>query len=142
MRVSDEALADYVRDLADRMRLADWVFFVSSDPEAMPGDGIDDVRCGTFAGTYGRKSARIWINAEWWKEVSPEERRETIVHEVLHAHFHSSHETVSQMVTTHPRRTADALLGIYDVQSEYAVDAIAHVLAPFLPLPPAIEEAS
>lgn len=131
-----DALADYIRDLADRMLLRDWVFFVSDDPEDCPDDGIDDERCATFRGTLGRRAGAVWINREWWASATPEERRQTAIHELIHAHEHASREIVIHAVTVYPRRTADVLQAIYDVQMEYAIDALADVIAPFMPLPP------
>lgn len=138
--MTDAALADYVRSLADRMLLRDWTIFVSSHPDEKPDDeGIDDPRCATFAGTYGRRSAKIWVNPEWAAEATPEELRQTLVHEVIHAHVHPTHEFVAMIATMHPKRTAEVLLGIFNVQQEYAIDALADVIAPFMPLPPEVE---
>lgn len=131
-----DALADYVRDIADRMHLRDWDIRVSDHPDDVPDDGVDDERCATFSGTLGRRAAFIWINREYWEQATPEEKRQTIVHELIHAHEHASREVVIQVVTVYPRRTADVLQGIYDVQMEYAIDTLADVIAPFLPLPP------
>lgn len=133
-----DALADYVRDIADRMHLRDWAVLVSDDPDDAPEDGIDDERCATFRGTLGRRAAFIWINREWWEQATPEERRQTIVHELIHAHEHASREVVIHALTVYPRRTAEVLQGIYDVQAEYAIDTLADVIAPYLPLPPEI----
>lgn len=132
----DDGLADYVRELADRMLLRDWTIFVSSDPESYPEDGVDDERCATFRGTLGRRAANIWINREWWLSATPEERRQTAVHELIHAHEHGAREVVIHALTVYPRRTSEVLQAIFDVQMEYAIDTIADIIAPFMPLPP------
>lgn len=136
--VTTDALADYVRDIADRMHLRDWSILVSDDPADVPDDGIDDERCATFSGTLGRRAAFIWINREWWEQATPEERRQTIVHELIHAHEHAAREVVIHALTVYPRRTADVLQGIYDVQNEYTIDTLADVITPFMPLPPEV----
>lgn len=134
---TNEALADYVRSIADQMRLRDWTLFVSDDPADDPKDeGIDDSRCATFAGTLGRRHANIWVNAEYWRGATPEERRQTIVHELIHAHEHGAREVVINAVSGYARRHAEILLAIYDVEAEYAIDTLAGVIAEGMPLPP------
>lgn len=135
-RINDEVLVDYIRDLADRMALRDWAILVSSDSQSRPDDGIDDERCATFRGTLGRRAGCIWVNPEWWIRATPEERRQTAVHELIHAHEHGARAVVIHALTVCPRRTAEVLQAIFDVQMEYAIDTLADVLAPHLPLPP------
>lgn len=138
----NEALADYVREIADRLLLRDWTINVSDDPADELEEGIDDPRCGTFSGTLGRRAANVWINRGWWDEATPEERRQTVVHELVHAHEHGAREVVINAVSGYKRRHAEILLAIFDAQSEYAVDALADVIAPSMPLPPEEEPAS
>ena len=131
-----EALTAYVRDVADRMGLRDWRFAVSDAPGDEPENAVDGARCATFAGTFGRRYGYLWVNMEYWRAATPEERRQTIVHELLHAHQHGAREIVLQLTTVHPARTAAALRGVYDTQVEYAIDAVADALALAMPLPP------
>jgi len=134
--MNGDAIADYVRDLADRMQLCDWSLSISLDPDDEPDDGVDDARCGTFQGTLGRRHGAIWLNPEWWAGATPEERRQTCVHELIHAHEHGAREIVIHTVSLLPARTAEVLQAIYDVQAEYAIDALADVIARSMPLPP------
>ena len=136
--MDDEKLGDYVRQCADLMGLRDWTIFTSSDPAEEPDDGFDDARCATFAGTFGRKGAAVWVNHEWWAGATRDQRRQTIAHELVHAHLHIARSTVATILgglcTT--KKQQETLQALYDQQEEYAVDALADVAAKTLPLPP------
>lgn len=138
--LTDDVLADYVRECADRMRLRDWVIAVSSDPADEPEHGIDQPgadRCATFAGTLGRKHAGIWFNREYLDKATREEIRQTTAHELVHAMLHPCREVVIMLSVLGGKKASDVLLGCYDTSSEYAVDDLGELIAPLLPLPPA-----
>lgn len=134
------ALADYVRTLADAMYLQDWTFFTSDDPESEPDGGIDGVRGernACVACTFGRRAASIWFNPDYWRDGSAESRRQTVVHELIHVHFHGAREVVANALAgKYPVGTAQTLVALFDVQAEYAVDTLADIIAPMMPLPP------
>lgn len=90
--------------------------------------------------TFGRRAASIWVNSEYWQNASAEDRRQTLTHELLHMHFWQARETVIQASTVAMSGVAARMtMAIFDLQQEYGIDAIADVLAPFLPLPPEVE---
>lgn len=134
--VDAAGLAVYVRECADLMRLRDWDIDVTTDPEDEPEEGVDGDRCATFQGTFGRRHALIWVSPSYWVDAAPEQRRQTICHELIHAHHHGAREVMANALARYPSSTAAVLKAIFDVQAEYAIDSLANVLAPLLPLPP------
>ena len=136
----NDALADYVREVADRMYLRDWTLFTSDDPESEPEGGIDGEhgeRNACIECTFGRRAASVWLNPDYWRDGAPEDRRQTVVHELIHAHMHGAREVVANAtVGKYPTSTAHTLMAIFDVQMEYAVDTLADIIAPLMPLPP------
>lgn len=136
---NDEKLADYVRQCADRMHLREWTIYVSSDPDDEPENGIDEAtseRCGSFVGTFGRQSASVWFHREYLEHATRDEIRQTTAHELLHAIWHRTREVAIMLAGMAGENPSETLLGVYDVTSEYAIDEIADLIAPTLPLPP------
>ena len=126
------AFSAYLRDLADVMGLRDWEIDLAREDASGPDTGAS---CST---TYGRKVATIHFGADFFYE-SPETQRYYCVHELLHCHFRAIVEardgledllgTPANLVFVDRMRSAE----------EWAVDAIAGAIAPFLPLPPSGE---
>jgi hypothetical protein len=125
--VSDEfidALAQYVRFLANQMKLRDWEFEVCYDPDlAGSAAKIEITSC--------RHEAALTISPRFL-ESSPEEQRYALVHELTHAHLEPLRDTV---------RTAESLLSqtwpVIQANHDNAVEGAAHKLAaciaPYLP---------
>lgn len=127
-----DALAAYVRAVADALGLRDWHVTYVDEP---PG-GIDHENAtAAIRPTRGRKWASLWVPARWWDE-SPEDRRQTIAHELLHLHFAG----MERMLETVQTNLGDAAWGVLRSAHldalELAVDGIADAIAPHLPLPP------
>lgn len=110
----------YLRDLADRMGLRDWRVHVLEQVTDEEHDA--QVFC-----VRGRKIANLRLSPRFG-ELAPERQRLTLVHELVHCHFAAMDELVMGRWDGHEY---DAYL----IPFEYGVDAIAHVLAPHLPLP-------
>lgn len=110
----------YVRALADRMGLKDWTITVPSGPPVGQSDA------STWM-CYGRRVARIHLPDSFVHE-SPEEQRDTIVHELLHLHFNAMDGLVTDWLD------GEKIKG-YQRMFEHGIDAVAAALALHLPLP-------
>lgn len=125
-------LGVYVRTLADRLRLADWR--IEIDPELADEGSSASIGC-----TDGRKVAVMRVGRGCFAE-PPEERRHTVVHELLHIHLWGV--MVAANSVREPLGTA-----AYDVfwanlmnAIELAVDGIADGIAPLMPTMEELEE--
>lgn len=121
-----KALGGYIRDIADKMELRDWTI----DVEHEPCEGYNAVaHC-----TYGQRRVSIAFAADF-RDYPPAEQRETVVHELIHAH----HAVCWHMVQND---LGDALgkpvyyvfCDSYRRAMEYQVDALAKVIARHMPL--------
>lgn len=120
-----ESLRTYLRTLADLMTLRDWR--IDLDDRA-----ADDGNCAQVTVTYGQKHARIWVCWDFAAR-SPEERRYTLVHELLHMHFDLADRIAAHGLKKGQREAVRLAL-------EVGVDDVARALAPHLPLPPSIAD--
>lgn len=118
--MTEGGLGPYLRCLADRMGLRDWT--VGHDEKDPGGD-----RHASARWVYGRK--RLWVrfSPEFHADAA-EARRQTAVHELIHAHF----APVDDFLREHLGAKA---FSDYRMLSEYGVDALADVIAPHMPLP-------
>lgn len=128
--VRDRAeLREYLSRVACALELSDWRLSLEESP---PGndDALAEVRP-----TYGRRIALIYIDDRFF-ELSREAQRVVVAHELIHLHL----EPASKFA----REALDELLGKPALEAfwqgftllfEYGVDAIAHAVAPALPLP-------
>lgn len=121
-------LADYIRTTADEMGLRDWEIRLEDDPAS---EGC----CASVRATYGRKLAKVYVEKDFKTAQTPEEQRDTIVHELIHLHF----ESMSNMVRCDLERiigqpTDHVFFNGFERQFEYGVDAMAGALAKHLPL--------
>lgn len=110
----------YVRDVADRMGLKDWVVEVPGAPSVGRSDA-------SVVMVYGRKLARIGLPDSIRHEPA-EEQRNTIVHELVHLHFAPMDGMAEDWLDAGQYK---AFLRMF----EYGVDAMAAALAPHMPLP-------
>lgn len=121
-------LGVYVRDMANRMGLRDWLIEMSHDRP-------DDDQCAADVNViYGRKVAVIRMAPAWASE-KPESLRATIAHELIHCHLNPMRgvlDNVQHALGQPVYMTAYNALTDY---IEYATDAIATEWAESLPLP-------
>jgi hypothetical protein len=128
----DVSLYAYVRVLANTLGLTDWEIEVDDDAAHLPADTLARVNVPT-----GRRTARISLGAEY-ANCTPEDQRNTLVHELLHCHF----DTVSDLAErTLRRQLGAAAWDVYEEAQELlleqAIDAVAVAVGEFLPVPPA-----
>lgn len=110
----------YLRCLADMMGLRDWTVTVTNE-------AFDDVNAKADQPS-GRKIH--WVSlGEPFLDSPPEEQRQTLVHELIHAHLAPMHHFLC-------RELGDgAAMEAYRLWMEYAVDGMADEWAKLLPLP-------
>jgi hypothetical protein len=122
-----KALAKYVRWVADAMELRDWTVTI--------GDESCESHLEAYAHcTVGQRHVGIAFN-DRFRDRDPEDQRETVVHELVHAHL----DVCWKMVQTD---LGDALgKPVYYVfcdgyrrAMEYSVDALSKTIAPHMPL--------
>jgi hypothetical protein len=124
-----KALADYVRLVADEMGLRDWEIRLAEHP-AEPG------KCASVEIVYGRKFATLEVPDTFKSEQTPEDQRDSVVHELVHCHLESMANMVQNDLESLLGRPADSLFFAgFTRQYEYGVDGLAGALAKHLPLP-------
>ncbi|MCL5292552.1 MAG: hypothetical protein M1548_08515 [Actinobacteria bacterium] len=120
----------YVRQIADLLHLKDWRIRIEVD-EAEDFDGFMAV----VHPIEGRKRARLILCKEWL-ELSPEDQRHSIVHELVHCHLAGAGDIVRlDLLKNMSQSSYDIFYGGFKRQIEYAVDGLADAVAPLLPLP-------
>jgi hypothetical protein len=123
-------LAEYVRTLADALGLRDWDVTLAED-HSMSEEVFADVRV-----PRGRKHATITLGGEYFTS-SQEERRATIVHELLHCHFMSLEDLIEDTLPPLIGRPAFSMFRHGHTQIiEQGVEGVSVAIAHFLPLPP------
>jgi hypothetical protein len=118
----------YFRELGDRFGLKDWRIDVSDEPPSNE-DAIANIEC-----VYGRKWAIIRLSDKWLADPE-EEQRLYAIHELIHAHYSHADGVAEELLSKGERRA-------YIRALEYGVDGLANAIAPLLPLPSAILDAS
>jgi hypothetical protein len=114
--------APYVREIADRLALKDWVIDVDDD-----GPKDQSAHASIWI-AHGRKRATIYLSDEFLADSRPEQRQ-SIAHELIHVHNGPYWDAVSR--ATDDDKNIRMLM-------EYSVDGLADGVAPLLPLPPKI----
>jgi hypothetical protein len=119
------SVQDYLKDLAEAMGLGDWTLDLREEPA--DENTVAEIDC-----TLGQKHARVYL-CEQWLDLDQETQRDTLAHELVHAHL-------SQL-----RHLADAMLAevkggkvaaaAFHLVEEYTTETIAQAWAPYLPLP-------
>lgn len=85
--------------------------------------------------TYGRKAVTIRFGVGF-ESRDREEQRSTLVHELLHVHFWQVNQTIHDVQQRYSKSWLRMVDAAVTRETEYAVDAIADIVAPFMPLPP------
>lgn len=120
----------YLRRLADKLELRDWTVHLMHAEPHNPNHGA------AMEATYGQRHVRVWIRSDLF-DYSPEEQRQTLVHELVHVHTSAM---VAMVRETLPGQMAPGAHEVFEReftrQMEHAVDAMAEAVAHHLPLPP------
>lgn len=127
-----EALIHYVHECARAIGLSEWEIEVVRD--GLPEHVF--ARCDV---PLARQAAKITFGPQFF-ESSPEEKRATILHELLHCHFAQITEVVDESLPALLGRPAyNVFDNAHNLALEGCLDAIAVSVARLLPLPPEVE---
>jgi hypothetical protein len=116
----------YLRDLADLLGLRDWHITLSrASAESGSRAQVDIHRT--------KDECEIRLSSEWWS-YTLEQRRLTIVHELIHAHTTRLCRVVTRMTGLGPEHL-EYVQRAHDEEEEIVVQRLARIIAPYLPLP-------
>lgn len=128
-RTYRKALGAYLRALANDLGLRDWTVTLASERDA------NESTLASCVCAYGRKCLTVQIGTAW-EGHDRDERRQTLVHECLHAHLDPVRLVLANLETN----LGDHVFGVARCSLrdavEYAIDAIASEIAKHYPLPP------
>jgi hypothetical protein len=123
-----QALADYIRSIADRLGLGHWTVFLGSEP-------AEEHARAQVQPVEGRYVASIHVQADWW-DSAPHERRNDIVHELLHL----AHRDQTDVIRVGLLRSGflseaagNMVWSLFATETERMVDHLTGVLAPEMP---------
>lgn len=127
----------YIRHMADLMGLRDWTLYVTVSAN-IPGDNHryqEGEGGGSAAIPHARKIITITLPDDWMHQ-RPEELRQTIVHELMHAHSEPMTWAFNNVQSVVGGNTLfDVLDCAFDDAHEMMVDSVATAWAESLPLP-------
>lgn len=125
----ERALMEYVAGpLPPLLGLRDWAVDVR---KGEPGEDI----IATAEVAYGRKVVTVTLGPKFFA-LGPEEQRSTAAHELLHAHLDAPHAVLRDIETQLGTLQFDLINETYRRRNEETTDALAEVVAKWLPLPP------
>lgn len=122
-----EALADYVRVVADRIGLRDWE--IHFDPSPATVGRVAEVDVTAFR---QEMNVRVCLG---FGDLDQETRRHAVVHEMVHGHAAGIDFTACQVRSWMPERTWETWHSLFERDLEVFVDAMAVLLCPLVPLP-------
>lgn len=121
------ALGLYVREIADRIELRDWTIAIAHAP-------CDDHLEANINVTPGTRHATISFHPDT-DERSAAELRETVVHELIHAHIDVCWKMVqTDLAEALGKPTYYVFCDAYRRNMELSVDGLAKALAKHMPL--------
>jgi hypothetical protein len=123
----------YIADLQERMLLADWIVSLRREPTVSPDAGA------SVEVLNGRRKAHIWL-CEDFDDCTRATQRHAVVHELMHLHLHPLQYHL-QMQGGNREDQVDVrarILRGHRSHEEYAVDDLARIIAPHMPLPPKV----
>lgn len=124
---ADETVPQYVARLANLMGLEGWTFEVQGDP-------CDKDNMAEIDAVYGQRFAKVYLSQDW-HTFSPELLRDTLVHELVHAHFAPMSELSHDLLDAAAKKHAKTAKAALSYMEERIVDQIACAWARTLPLP-------
>jgi hypothetical protein len=119
----------YLRIIQPLMGLAHWHFRVDPEP---PGDP----QCSASIHCYAMQAHAVLRFNKSYFAGPPEWRRYCMVHELAHCHLNQLAQAEEAYEHATDELSYRHLHTRWRHEEEVAVDSIARVLAPFLPLPP------
>lgn len=119
----------YIRQLADLMGLGHWDVFLAAKAARKGSNAMVEP-------VEGRQVAPIFVARDWWDH-SPEDKRNDIVHELIHCVHRDQTDLIRIGLRDCgylPDKAFMLLWGGFLQATEVMVDHLASVLAPHLPL--------
>lgn len=130
-----EAYQAYLTDLAGRLRLTDWDIRLHRSL-AEPG------AWASVNATENQDSATVRLAWPEFFGETPERQREHLCHELIHCLTARMCDVVDQLAGMWTENSGCQFARtMFHRQEEVATENLARVIAPFMPLPPAVEEA-
>lgn len=130
--MNDEAHAaysSYIRELADLLLLRDWE--LELDRSVAESDSWSQVKVSDV-----ENFARIFIRWPEFFHQSRENRREWLVHELLHIHLDRPRRIIEQLAEQFSDNSAGAFAReAHRREIEICVQRLARLIAPHMPLP-------
>ncbi len=121
------ALGRYVRWVANEMELRDWTVTIGADH-------CEPLLEGNATCTYGQRHLAIEFG-EHFRDRDPEEQRETVVHELVHAHLDVCWKMVqADLADALGKPVYYVFCDSYRRAMEYSVDALSKTIAKHMPL--------
>jgi hypothetical protein len=117
----------YIRELLVIMRLQDWTitmdWSISKDQDVY----------ATILSSPDQKRATLNLTLKFL-ELDSKERSQTLVHELMHCHLFSLHYLTEKSIEQAcSKKVSEMFLVGFDCEIEKATDAIADIIAPFVP---------
>lgn len=121
-----KVIGDWLREAADKLELRDWTFEFKHQPAS-------DHLAGTIESTYGQRVAELKLAASF-RDLSADEQRDTLVHELLHVHRDGIRLYFDEVLPDLIGRPAFiAVTQTYRLLDELATDAISKAIAGYFP---------
>lgn len=122
-----EGLKGYVKCLAWFMGLSDWNVIVAPEP-------CEEGAYATIELTRGKRAGQINVQ-EGFFDLDCDVQREAITHELLHCHLHALTACGEDVEDLMGKPATHVWYANFCRQEEFAVDALARVIAPKMPYP-------
>lgn len=116
-----QAVCDFAVNVLTALHMPGWQILVMEEP-------ADEDELAAIRPVDGKYTAQLWLCSDWMKR-SDEERRETVVHEVLHLlHFRINHVVDDARDLMHDHEH-DAMQRRYFRETDLMVDHLAKFLS-------------
>jgi hypothetical protein len=126
-RAQKTALERYISEAQQTLNLGQWKIELEDSP-------CEDDALAEIEVSENLWQARIRVAYGFFKE-KPEEQRDTIVHELIHVHTAGIERSRDRMEKTLGELAWPVFQASMENEVERAVDALAKIVAPTLPIP-------
>lgn len=116
-----QAVCDFAANVMGALHMPGWQVLVMEDP-------ADEDDLASISALDGKYTAQFWLASDWMRRTD-DERRETVVHEVLHIlHFRINH-VLDDAAALLSERDREQLEKRYQRETELMVDHLAKFLS-------------
>lgn len=116
-----QAVADFASEVLTALHMPGWQVLIMDDP-------ADDDDVASISTVHGKYTAQVYLASDWMRRTD-QDRRETVVHEMLHLlHFRIDHilDDAANYMRDHEH---EALATRYRRETELMVDHLAKFLS-------------